>query len=203
MTAIKTRPIIFSGPMVRAILDGRKAMTRRAIKPQPPSWAPATIGVGQIEEGFGFCDDVDGVDLCRYGKPCDCLYVKETFRKTFDVDGADVLEYRAGGTRLIVGNSIQHGQHRATSILPKWVSPLFMPRWASRIELEITSIRAERVQDITDADAIAEGAQCEGFPASMTNRGAFAKRWDEINGGGSWDANPWVWVVTFNRVEQP
>jgi hypothetical protein len=83
-----------------------------------------------------------------------------------------------------------------------WKPSIHMFRWASRITLEITGVRVERLQDISEADAIAEGCQCSGVPASLTNRGAFAKLWESINGTGSWDANPWVWVVEFRRCEQ-
>ena len=81
------------------------------------------------------------------------------------------------------------------------LNKMFMPRWASRITLEITGVRVERLNEISEADAIAEGCQCAGVPASLTNRGAFAKLWESINGPDSWAANPWVWVIEFKRKE--
>jgi hypothetical protein len=77
-----------------------------------------------------------------------------------------------------------------------------MPRWASRITLEITGIRVERLNNISKSDAIAEGCQCAGVPASLSDVGAFAKLWESINGEGSWKANPWVWVIQFQKVDQ-
>ena len=82
----------------------------------------------------------------------------------------------------------------------KWRPSIFMPRDASRITLEVTNASVERLNDISEADAIAEGCQCAGVPGSLTNREAYAKLWESINGKGSWDSNPWVWVVEFKRI---
>jgi len=207
---MKERPILFSSEMVRAILDGRKTQTRRVIKPQPeiqeymnkPSLHWSQCGGRSLTEIASYCP---------YGQPGDRLWVRETWRKTFDVDDKDVMEYRAGGTRLIVGESIQHGEHRITSVLPKWKPSIFMPRWASRIMLEIVNIRVERVQDISEEDAIAEG--CNPYDhikkeiVSRDNEIIFSNAyqasyqllWDSINAkrGYGWDVNPWVWVVEF------
>lgn len=152
------KPILFSGPMVLAIIAGRKTQTRRIMKPQPV-W---TAG--------------------------EKLWVKEGLRNT-----AGFVAYQADDT--MPGNRTTPWRW-AKKTLPS----MFCPRWASRITLTVTAVRCERLQAISEADAIAEGAQCAGFPASLTNRGAFAKLWDKINGKKHpWESDPWVWVIEFER----
>lgn len=212
----KQRPILFSGPMVRAILDGRKKQTRRFIKPQPvgadfhsPEWfSPCVVGRdGEQRPGpdtFGISQyDGEWSIKCPFGAPGNILWVRETW-KAMDADwkvveAPDDLD----GTRW------PHVSYRADHIDPnsdgpanpiKWRTPIHMPRWASRITLEIEAIHVERLHDISEADAIAEGCQCAGVPGSLTNRKAYAKLWESINGKGSWDSNPWVWVLEFNRI---
>jgi len=202
---MKERPIIFTSDSVRAILDGRKTQTRRVINPQPTAVRESPFVNSGIE-------DIHGWEIqLKYGQPGDRLWVKETWRKTFDIDDKDVMEYRAGGTRLIVGNSIQHGGHRITSVLPNWCPSIFMPRWASRITLEIVTVRVERVQDISEADAEAEGIHLLGLPEierynhPRKHKVAYEALWNEINAkrGYGWDVNPWVWVIEFKRIESP
>lgn len=199
MSAIETkeRPILFSGEMVRAILDGRKTQTRRIVKPQPPShvreirvgmFEPVVIRKGMEEPGtpvFGFADEERGWK-CKYGKPGDRLWVRETWFCITGEPGPISCNYKA-----------DFGEHRFAGF---WKPSIHMPRWASRITLEITGVRVERLNDISEEDAIAEGCQCSGVPSSLTNRGAYAKLWESINGKGSWSLNPWVWVVEFKRV---
>ena len=206
----KERPILFSAPMVRAILDGRKTQTRRIIKPQP-----------YIDEMGNFCwngenfgQDFNGPCIqaiaspipssktkrvrCPYGKPGDRLWVRETFNH----DGEKYI-YAADLNELGV-------QKWAA----QWKPSIHMPRIASRILLEITGVRVERLQDISEEDAIAEG--CIKFPfeddhaytfydddktGHATHTGAYRKLWESINGSGSWDLNPWVWVVEFRTLE--
>jgi hypothetical protein len=175
----KERPILFSGPMVRAILDGRKTQTRRIVKGQPALWLNDSV-MGQF-----ISTDDHLISMCPYGKPGDRLWVRETFAVCADSS----IFYRSDG-----GPSPWDGI--------KWKPSIHMPRAASRITLEIVSVRAELLHEITESDAIAEGCQCDGVPASLTNRGAFGKLWLSINGPGSWDVNPWVWVVEFRRCEQ-
>lgn len=215
----KERPILFSGDEVRAILDGRKTQTRRPIKcccnqmhlgrllgtwglSQPPfqwqgdvddvNWQHfgRTPKVGDWIEHYQ--TDVDDcasqVVTCPFGVPGDLLWVKETH--FLECDGVGVV-YRASGEFL----------EGWTKRGLRWRPSIHMPRWASRVTLEVVSVRVERVQEITEDDAIAEGAQCAGVPASLTNRGAFAKLWNKINGPDSWNANPWAWVVEFRRVQ--
>ena len=215
---MRERPILFSGPMVRAILDGRKTMTRRVVKPQPHEGVDAVEWQDQIIVGMnvpdqsGFAMMRDGVIeseaiSCPYGAPGDRLWVRETFgfgsgfggktRKVFykcsrhDVPAAYCCDW---GPDDPSNGYIAPDDH--------WRPSIHMPRWASRITLEITGVRVERLQDITDADALAEGA-CHPDPSAKDGcyRSAFEGLWESINGAASWDANPFVWVVEFRRVD--
>lgn len=175
---MKERPILFSAPMVRALLDGRKTQTRRVVKPQPTATreeAIRTYGKGGtfiLEAGFF------GV-RCPYGQLGDRLWVRETW-------GA------------CAGSPVYRADDNATC--PdggRWKPSIHMPRWASRITLEVTGVRVERLQDISEEDAIAEGV-----PEQRGDPWAFQCLWDSINGARercSWAANPWVWAITFSR----
>ena len=217
------RPILFSAEMVRAILDGRKTQTRRAIKPVPTF------------NGGGACHDADALqqdyvelhwvfpEICKYGAPGDLLWVRETVAHGeglkyhvaykadsqcgawgWDGDGnplfsshGHVLEGDAGRA---VGN---YGMHRYGK---RWTPSIHMPRWASRITLEVKSVRVERLQDISEDDARAEGCEPVGWidetDVGMSSyREGFTRLWNTINGPGAWDANPWVWVVAFERMK--
>jgi hypothetical protein len=202
------RPILFSAEMVRAILDGRKTQTRRVMKVQP--WPDATVEVGpyhphridrngESQPGpatFGAIwdhqDIVNGGDAglrCPYGAPGDLLWVRETWTQypiELNPEPCDAW-------------------YKATSNGPprpfKWRPSIHMPRWASRITLRITDIRVERLQDISCADAEAEGAGHEAGLTGGQAREAFSHLWNKINGPGAWEANPWVWVVCFERVK--
>ena len=169
---IRERPIIFSGEMVRAILDGRKTQTRRVIKPQRD-----------------YC--------CLYGKPGDRLWVRETWCLGDDLDGNEAIYFRADAPP---GDYI-------------WSPSIHMHREASRITLEVTDVRVERVQEISADDAEAEGIPTHVVEHTFRKcyRGAgeraakrieyFSRLWDNLNAkrGYGWDANPWVWVVAFRR----
>jgi hypothetical protein len=204
----KERPILFSGPMVRAILDGRKTKTRRIVKPQP-------------ERQPGMCHysptgwaetDANGGCLChrvvRGGFwPGQRLWVRETF----DCDHCEyphgdvaemrtMLDYRATHdcTTWEAGCPCNDENGRSS-----WRPSIYMPRWASRITLEVTGVRVERLQDISEADAMAEGvggrAQEDAYSSC---RDEFAALWDSINGKRApWESNPWVWVVEVTRCE--
>ena len=145
---MKERPIIFSGSMVRAILDGRKTQTRRAVK---------------VEKGFAITNPEPPPHFypCPYGQPGDRLWVRET-----------------------------------------WKPSIHMPRWDSRLTLEIVSVRVERLQDISKEDAESEGvAIIESVDhGKQSARGQFAIVWESINGHGSWALNPWVWVIEFKKL---
>jgi hypothetical protein len=191
------RPILFSAPMVRAILDGRKTQTRRVIKPQP-------ISIG---------DKV--VAVLKY-RIRDRLWVRETWHPYGD-DGKESL---ALATSTCTGP--EHVCFRATADEAQcatyhWRPSIHMPRWASRITLEITNVRVQRLQDISEKDAKAEGVERlksgRGYYSIKHGRAAvhfgvyhddakeaFAELWDSINGAGAWDANPWVYALTFRRV---
>lgn len=196
---MKTTPILFSGPMVRAILDGRKTVTRRVVKPQPNY--VNKLGIPFYPDGKGPVD----YRLCPYGTTGDQIWVKETFG--------------------CIGRSPKDGPppkgeesttvYRATStVVPhviKWRPSIHMPRWASRLTLEIVSVRVERLQDMTEEDAKNEGLDfvgdgaarwgVKGLPDSWGNdpRQSFRSLWESINGPGSWERNDWVWVVEFRR----
>ena len=173
------RPILFSGPMVRALLDGRKTQTRRVVKPQPDA-ALGDLPGAAWNAGF--------VNVsCPYGAPGDTLWARETWGP---FEGGFI--YRADE-----GPNVKPDDGR-------WHPSIHMPRWASRLTLHIKSVRVERLQEISEADALAEGCTAklaEEAPALDEARQDFRELWESINGPGSWDANPWVWVVEFKRVQ--
>lgn len=226
---MKERPIIMTGESVRAILDGRKTQTRRVIKPQPPAWATdLQPNVGPWVSFHGDHPE-DGPSMwtprCPYGKPGDLLWVRETHWRNTHPDRVFVeqaaFERHDKPDRIwLNGQRSEHTRDRTALIDESgkvlgydwWVkrSPIFMPKWAARIWLRVTDLRVERVQEISEADAIAEGCP----PASYVRtdisrrlddyRSGFAAQWDTINAkrGFGWDANPWVWVVTFETAER-
>jgi hypothetical protein len=189
------RPILFSAPMVRAILEGRKSQTRRIVRPQPPTDHQFLQDLSLENEcEFEWTDrDTDTEDLSHWPsyekalrpkwQPGDLLWVRETWGlqqgegEPFAVYRADWPETRPGG----------------------WRPSIFMPKWACRIWLDVTGVRVERLIDISHEDARAEG--CEDT-ADSSVRGNYAKLWTSINGAGSWDANPWVWVIDFKLAER-
>lgn len=200
---MKERPILFNGDMVRAILGGRKTQTRRAVK----TWKDGRLPnfVTGAREG-----------ACPYGQPGDRLWVRESW------SGEHWLSNVKPSERLGVAN-----QHRLASFPPEtwywadgspddgdWEKPrpsIHMPRWASRITLEITDVRVERLQDISEDDAKAEGVEpkLDGYKCYDIDKmgfyscaiSSFDSLWSSINGPDNWDANPWVWVVEFKRLE--
>lgn len=182
------RPILFSGPMVRAILGGRKTQTRRVVKNQPVQSRtdPAVFG-WWAEDGCmipTFDADGDEGPVCHYGVPGDRLWVRETFNN----DWTDHVIYRADG-----GSAVEAGWPRE----PKWRPSIFMPRAACRLVLEVTAVRVERLQQIREADVHAEGCQLvQGEDA----RWHYGSLWNSLNAkrGFGWDTNPWVWVIEFN-----
>jgi hypothetical protein len=179
---MKERPILFSGPMVRAILDGSKTQTRRTFKgttEHKGPYNPAYMEAHQQASGWG--------SICPYGIPGDRLWVRETFAQ--DVAGCP------GGISYRADHFDPKGDGPAHPM--KWRPSIFMPRISSRILLEITDVRVQRLQEISDEDARAEGYdRSHAFPREW-----FALLWERINGTGSWDANPWVWAITFRRLE--
>lgn len=210
MSVIKERPILFSAPMVRAILEGRKTVTRREIKPSMRS-ADTQFELHQQENGSWLplhtfdesCMDDQGTEhpiKCPYGQPGDRLWVRETFKSSADCRPPVAESF------IYAADLNSDGR---TKWAARWKPSIHMPRIASRILLEITDVRVERLQDISRADIRAEGLQCppelasddvspnyrDWYPA------AWRDLWESINGPGSWDANPWCWAVSFRRIE--
>lgn len=188
-TAARERPILFSAPMVRAILDGKKSQTRRIVKPSSLFDGKDAI-VKRHPHQSG----------CQYGKPGDQLWVRETWglHDTQPVDGQEnaTIYYRATDGEA---HSLRY---------QLWRPSIYMPRWASRIMLEITDVRVQRLQEISEEDATAEG--CPGWysPSAEGNTDGcmpseeYAALWDSINGKTQpWASNPWVWCISFKRIE--
>lgn len=196
---MKERPILFSAPMVRAILSGTKTQTRRAVK---------LTANGHVKEPGGHRRwhpaDPDAWLACPYSQPGDRLWVRETFRRDLDrLHSRKLIEYAADDEVRDAGPS-------AAFDFPDigWRPSIHMPRWASRITLEITGVRVERLQDLSEADAQAEGCSLECMTptgddsgSAIYGPGGYLALWESINGAGSWAVNPWVWVVDFKRIE--
>jgi len=227
---MKERPILFNDEMVRAILEGRKTQTRRAMKPQPITYEERRVGncfIIECQTEKGYFSGGGGEDTtracfaarhCPYGEPGDRLWVREAFCELrpehyHDRGPAHMLTNRYGpikrnGCEYRAGTIDKSGdRERCREELGyKWTPSIHMPRWASRITLQITGVRVERVQEISEEDAKAEGAQ----EMHLDNLGqtwktyqrGFESLWDSINSGDkSWAANPFVWVIEFRRVE--
>lgn len=200
----KERPILFSGPMVRAILEGRKTQTRRIIKGAAmEADLPSELQESYEIEGRLFvAPDQHWIVTekpVRYAVG-DRLWVRESFNVTW---GSEALYKADGGSAYDAGYSSE----------PKWKPSIHMPRWASRITLEVTAVKVERLQDISEEDAQAEGAPVQfrtaigqevgprEYKIPNSHRGGFANLWNQINGSYAWELNPWVVAVTFKRVE--
>ena len=202
---MKERPIIFSTEMVRAILEGRKTQTRRVIKPQPYD---AERAIKRAEEINNLIRRGAYV-RCPYGQVGDRLWVKETWATLQCEDKVKPSNLNPEiATQAQILYREQLGDNNPYH--PNWRSPLFMPRWASRITLEITGLRVERLQDIPLDALIDEGIEVsDELMALPDNRGKylaiqqlFIDLWDKLNAkrGYAWDSNPWVWVIEFKRL---
>lgn len=211
---MKERPILFSAPMVRAILDGTKTQTRRVVKQQPiydGRFAGNWKLVGKNGHEAATCSPLVA-ELCPYGQLGDRFWVREAWKahSTFDHLAPRDIPYSH------VWYMADDG-YKAES---RFRQSMFMPRWASRITLEITGVRVERLQDISEADAIAEGVESFTYQGITTYRNyalsdewaevspmlespieSYRTLWESINGPESWAANPWVWVVEFKQLE--
>ncbi len=177
---MKTKPILFNTDMVQAILNGSKTQTRRVVKPQPS------------ETGVSAFNDGEHPQMkCPYGKVGDVLWVREAFAE--DDDTPKVI-YKADHTKE-VQNYV------------KWKPSIRMPKIACRLFLQITNIRVERLQDITEQDAKNEGAKHDravGYgQIGGSHREGFINLWQSINGEQSWQQNPWVWVIEFKKINKP
>ena len=218
MSQAKERPILFSGSMVSAILDGRKTVTRRPIKPSMRGF-DVSFELHQQEDGSWrpmhtfdeSCMDDQGTEhpvICPYGKPGDRLWVRETwYCDHFEVmrgpylkpADLDVTEARGDGTLVYAADGLT--PYEADQ--PAWKPSIHMPRWASRILLEVTDVRVEQLQAISIGQICKEGLarSIYEFIPVTTAFDAFAEVWDSINGPGAWEANPWVWAVEFKQVQ--
>lgn len=226
-TTRKERPILFRPELVRKILDGKKTQTRRPLG-LLPFGAPSVITPHELDDGrFGFFDDEDGTHVCKFGRPGDALWVREAFY----IDDIHYLEGSLGSERPVEiideqicyradGECCQQIPECACAEVgkPKWRPSIHMPRWACRLFLEITDVRVERVQDISEADAMAEGmepwVECYaahplkpqskprfiGAKHKATCREAFEQAWSATY-PGSWERNDWVWVISFRRTD--
>lgn len=219
-------PIIFSGPMVKALLAGTKTQTRRVVALEP--WArgiaafraePGARGLFDAIEDDGACN---GSIVCPYGVPGSVLYVRENWKGEYvGIDDVQVTYFADGARRHYPRRLRPQGW-----LLPKHatlgrvVPSIHMPRFISRLKLTLLSVRVERLQTISEPDAIAEGFEASGgvlgdgplrfvpqraYSDTNPERGsaveAFSNLWDSINGGDPWDSDPWVWALTFT-VEQ-
>ena len=188
---MKERPIPFSGPMVRAILDGRKTQTRRVVKPR--SWADK-CHIANEEYGVTF-------GKCPYGQPGDRLWVREAWQALAEYDHLKPSKIPQGTDVLY------NADHPDMPWNSRKRNLRFMPRKFSRITLEITGIRVERLNDISDVDVIAEGVRDLGDGVGELDmlyglqKALFKNLWQSVNGPDSWAANPWVWVIEFKRLE--
>lgn len=180
---MKEHPILFNAAMVNAILSGTKTQTRRIVKPQPDVVDYDTDLVMQFTSDDQRLGRLGKVINCPYGEIGDQLWVRETFGLAGDKDN-HVLHYRATHYR--------DGKNMG------WKPSIHMPRWASRIQLEITNISIEHLKSITYSDAVSEGTTYE--KGYTDPRDAYKRLWESINGEGSWEVNPWVWVIEFKRI---
>jgi hypothetical protein len=228
---MKDRPLLMSAPMVRVTFADLKTQTRRIVKHQPPEdVAPITVGHyeptiivrGEEEPGpeiFGAYDQEGEWGMkCPYGQPGDRLWVRESvkFRTAHscgesgcECDGVEIVYIADGKTGVPRGPIPERWGFDEGRAYPS----IHMPRWASRLNLEILEVRVQRLQDITEADALAEGIQqykgplrwvrfldaVTGEPVHNSAVAAFRALWECIN-PGTWDSNPWVWAITFKRL---
>lgn len=252
-TTVKERPILFSGEMVRAILDGRKTQTRRIVKSpidflgaggrygeewnNPMYWGWETEDGEFARLSRETADKISFPIPCPYGEPGHKLWVREGHWRSGYVRrwaGSEPVEpewhtnkpHDIERVHECIGSFVQYGDDEPTTG-NRWkrCPSIHMPRWASRITLEIVSVRVERLQDISENDAIAEGLYAynftgwgdepglPSFPEPTVYRaskdrdwteyavGEYRWLWESFNGPGSWDANPWVWAIEFRRVE--
>lgn len=208
---MKSTPITFNGEEVRAILAGKKTQTRRIVKQQPVCGdyiVKDAVGfsVGQMRDSENAWREIE----CPYGKAGNKLWVRETWAEIGDQlgwdapngkqpDGYGAIAYRADGEVRQHGVMLKEPESWQWDKPTKWKPSIHMPRWASRITLEITGIRAERVQDISETDCEIElGVE----PYSLGNDAypKFKELWQKINGKDSWNANPWVWAISFKKI---
>lgn len=236
---MKQKPILFSTPMVKAILEGRKTMTRRIVKPQiidcsnkhkgytTASWKEEPISLkckANSNEwycslcGNGIGSNGKSMYKCKY-QIGDILWVRETFGYNHAVEfGKSPFVYKADtNSQTSLTKEKYYANGELKQVESYWHPSIHMPKEAARIWLEVTNVRVERLQDISDKDAVAEGIEAnsrfgekvcmwknyleyDGFPYPIHS---FQSLWESINGKQSWEANPWVSVIEFKRIEKP
>jgi hypothetical protein len=195
---MNTKPILFSTPMILALLAGTKTQTRRIADVTDAGCSPGFI---TPKAGFVPRSLAEHLAYCPYGRPGDLLWVREawqapkgfgTSRPPSQWEHRPHIRYRAG-----------HNDERLVAAWPEaWKPGIHMPRWASRLTLRITDVRVQRLQEISEEDAIAEGAPWAacGAPQEGSHKAGFAQLWESINGAGAWSKNPWVWCVSFEVI---
>ncbi len=210
---MKSKPILFSAPMVRALLDGSKTQTRRVAKNRKHP----DFGNDMTPSELSREDKHVIYRACPHGAPGDRLWVRETWCGEVDCHTSQLIYnedgntykclYRADGVHVVLddGDGFTKTNRDGSEASP-WKPSIHMPRWASRITLEITGVRLERLQDISEADAIAEGCMAGDFEyhhnaeGTETAKQSYECLWEQINGPSSWERNPWVWVIEFKKV---
>lgn len=239
---MRERPILFSSPMVRAILEGRKTQTRRTVKPQPAfdphreqwSWENKAGHIAWSGTRPQAAALLGAREICPYGQPGDRLWVRETWRVgAWRDDGRMAFDFAASPElvrtpwcspaedvfRQLVEQSDDDCSKAGTAMDAeghwkwehgrspcRWRPSIYMPRWASRLTLEVLSVRVERLQAISEEDAKAEGVEPAPFckasrPAGLEHVEAFEDLWDSINADRApWASNPWVWCVEFRPL---
>lgn len=229
---MKERPILMSGPMVKAILEGRKWQTRRIVKPQPTE-TPITNGSAsgmylawpnsdahlEWQDVLADTDYYVQAGFCPYGQPGDRLWVREAWRTIDSTADHNMLtiayeadQGRGSEYRYLRVSDDAYERYSGARFDSHLRPSIFMPRWACRFVLELTAVRVERLQDISEADAQAEGCTTaaeddqDGAPDAKqyrTYRAGYRDLWDSLNAkrGYGWDSNPWVWVLTFEQVK--
>lgn len=236
------RPILFNAPMVRALIEGRKTQTRRIMKPQPigngfiargevltlndflpPDAMLLSVGKGRSRYTTSSYEGWESA--CPYGQPGDLLWVRETFQPLFADGWEEGRNPDGSGDRVNYKTGEGYAPHYVADcgriefvtpdgdLVTRCTPPIRMPRWASRLTLRITDVRVQRLNDISEADALAEGVTpkwepgCSGRLMEAFNgfsfrpaASAYADLWEQINGAGSWEANPWAWALTFDVI---
>jgi len=222
---VKERGMIFNGEMVRAILDGRKTQTRRIMKVQPePSksrpgdfWfsskkLESMVHVSDLAPGnspIADCHLFFQEHCCPFGTVGDRIWVRETFSGHY-LDDDQIQDIKDGRDKASDLCEYRADYPNNAQALEGWTPSIHMPRWASRITLEITGVRVERLNSISQEDAQAEGMELTGWRPTYSDPDSggevwtpydnFAQLWESIYGEGSWKANPWVWVIEFKVV---
>ncbi len=205
------RPILFSAPMVRAILEGRKTVTRRVVRDAKPLAADVTDFGGWVANDAAVLEE--GVRALRrpYGEPGDRLWVRETWGVLYESTARDDKEAIEDARRGMPWACITYPTRSLHTASPtRWRPSIHMPRWASRITLEVVDVRVERLNAIDEDDARREGFDANPYALadgtideamSITARDNFAALWDSLNGDRApWSSNPWVWRVEFRRL---